>query len=127
MLDSCLAHLEDYIVTLRRLLPETVVVEWQCEAPEPVIAAVLGRPIPIRPLPEMDLADPFWHWEPLERFYPEVMDLEDLPRGVVGTGHYDLASHDVGDRFGPARGPDCLPATRHRGLHQGTGEQLAGL
>ncbi|HWM89210.1 MAG TPA: hypothetical protein VN493_00435 [Thermoanaerobaculia bacterium] len=45
-----------------------------------VIAAVLKRPIPVRPFPEMDLADPFYHWEPLERFYPEVMDLEDLPR-----------------------------------------------
>jgi hypothetical protein len=28
----------------------------------------------------IDLADPFYHWEPLERFYPEVMDLEDLPK-----------------------------------------------
>lgn len=28
----------------------------------------------------VDLADPFYHWEPLERFYPEVMDLEDLPK-----------------------------------------------
>lgn len=25
-----------------------------------------------------DLADPFWHWEPLERFFPEVMRFEDL-------------------------------------------------
>jgi hypothetical protein len=27
-----------------------------------------------------DLAHPFYLWEPLERFYPEVMDLEDLAR-----------------------------------------------
>jgi hypothetical protein len=27
-----------------------------------------------------DLADPFSLWEPLERFYPEVMSFEDLPR-----------------------------------------------
>jgi hypothetical protein len=27
-----------------------------------------------------DLADPFFLWEPLERFYPEVMSFEDLPR-----------------------------------------------
>jgi hypothetical protein len=25
-----------------------------------------------------DLAHPFWHWEPLERFFPEVMRFEDL-------------------------------------------------
>lgn len=28
----------------------------------------------------IDLADPFYLWEPLERFYPEVMSFEDLPR-----------------------------------------------
>ncbi|MFP5287753.1 MAG: tetratricopeptide repeat protein, partial [Thermoanaerobaculia bacterium] len=27
-----------------------------------------------------DLADPFYLWEPLERFYPEVMSFEDVPR-----------------------------------------------
>lgn len=27
-----------------------------------------------------DLADPFWHWEPLARFLPEVMDFADLER-----------------------------------------------
>lgn len=27
-----------------------------------------------------DLSNPFYLWEPLERFYPEVMTLEDLPR-----------------------------------------------
>jgi hypothetical protein len=27
-----------------------------------------------------DLADPFFLWEPLERFFPEVMSFEDLPR-----------------------------------------------
>jgi hypothetical protein len=27
-----------------------------------------------------DLSDPFYLWEPLERFYPEVMTFEDLPR-----------------------------------------------
>jgi hypothetical protein len=27
-----------------------------------------------------DLADPFYLWEPLERFFPEVMSFEDLPR-----------------------------------------------
>ncbi len=26
----------------------------------------------------IDLADPYWHWEPLERFFPEVMRFEDL-------------------------------------------------
>lgn len=44
------------------------------------IAAVLKRPIPVFPPLGVDLADPYYHWEPLERFYPEVMDLEDLPR-----------------------------------------------
>jgi hypothetical protein len=52
-----------------------------------VLLRVLKRPAP-RTLAEnhgvrpegIDLADPFYHWEPLERFYPEVMDLEDLPR-----------------------------------------------
>ncbi|HKV08357.1 MAG TPA: hypothetical protein VJ725_09480 [Thermoanaerobaculia bacterium] len=29
---------------------------------------------------ETDLANPFYLWEPLERFYPEVMTFEDLPR-----------------------------------------------
>lgn len=28
----------------------------------------------------VDLADPLYLWEPLERFYPEVMSFEDLPR-----------------------------------------------
>jgi hypothetical protein len=27
---------------------------------------------------EVDLADPYWHWEPLERFFPEVMRFEDI-------------------------------------------------
>jgi hypothetical protein len=52
-----------------------------------VLLRVLNRPAP-RALAEnhgvrpegIDLADPFYHWEPLERFYPEVMDLEDLPK-----------------------------------------------
>jgi hypothetical protein len=52
-----------------------------------VLLRVLNRPAP-RALLEnhgvraegIDLADPFYHWEPLERFYPEVMDLEDLPK-----------------------------------------------
>jgi hypothetical protein len=52
-----------------------------------VLLRVLKRPAPrmlvenhgVRP-EGIDLADPFYHWEPLERFYPEVMDLEDLPR-----------------------------------------------
>lgn len=26
----------------------------------------------------VDLADPYWHWEPLERFFPEVMRFEDV-------------------------------------------------
>ncbi|HYU35686.1 MAG TPA: hypothetical protein VEW48_26315 [Thermoanaerobaculia bacterium] len=26
----------------------------------------------------VDLADPFWHWEPLERFFPDVMRFEDV-------------------------------------------------
>lgn len=26
----------------------------------------------------VDLADPYWHWEPLERFFPEVMRFEDI-------------------------------------------------
>jgi hypothetical protein len=25
-----------------------------------------------------DLADPYWHWEPLERFFPDVMRFEDI-------------------------------------------------
>lgn len=52
-----------------------------------VLLRVLSRPAPhallenhwVRP-EGIDLADPFYHWEPLERFYPEVMDLEDLPK-----------------------------------------------
>lgn len=52
-----------------------------------VLLRVLNRPAPpallenhgVRP-EGIDLADPFYHWEPLERFYPEVMDLEDLPK-----------------------------------------------
>jgi hypothetical protein len=52
-----------------------------------VLLRVLQRPVPhallenhwVRP-EGIDLADPFYHWEPLERFYPEVMDLEDLPK-----------------------------------------------
>ncbi len=60
------------------------------------IARVLerrGRPVPLARMllehhgirPEgTELADPFYLWEPLERFYPEVMDLEDLPqRGTL--------------------------------------------
>ncbi len=46
-----------------------------------------GRPVPIAEMLLMhhgtqgtDLADPFYHWEPLERFYPEAMGLEDLAR-----------------------------------------------
>jgi hypothetical protein len=55
-----------------------------------VLLRVLKRPVPrglleshgVRP-EGIDLADPFYHWEPLERFYPEAMDLEDLPkRGI---------------------------------------------
>jgi len=52
-----------------------------------VLLRVLNRPAPSMLLenhgvrPEgIDLADPFYHWEPLARFYPEVMDLEDLPK-----------------------------------------------
>jgi hypothetical protein len=52
-----------------------------------VLLRVLKRPVPhallenhwVRP-EGIDLADPFYHWEPLERFYPEVMDLEDFPK-----------------------------------------------
>lgn len=52
-----------------------------------VLLRVLNRPAPpallenhgVRP-EGIDLADPVYHWEPLERFYPEVMDLEDLPK-----------------------------------------------
>lgn len=52
-----------------------------------VLLRLLKRPAP-RALAEnhgvrpegVDLADPFYHWEPLERFYPEVMDLEDIPK-----------------------------------------------
>jgi hypothetical protein len=52
-----------------------------------VLLRVLNRPAPTALLenhgvrPEgIDLADPIYLWEPLERFYPEVMDLEDLPK-----------------------------------------------
>lgn len=52
-----------------------------------VLFRVLNRPAPpallenhgVRP-EGIDLADPFYHWEPLERFYPEVLDLEDIPK-----------------------------------------------
>jgi len=39
-----------------------------------------GNGINWRALPSggIDLADPYWHWEPLERFFPEVMRFEDL-------------------------------------------------
>lgn len=50
------------------------------------IGAVLGEEevsrwiIERRALPPdgVDLADPYWHWEPLERFFPEVMRFEDI-------------------------------------------------
>jgi hypothetical protein len=40
----------------------------------------IDRRIASRALPSegADLAHPFWHWEPLERFFPEVMRFEDL-------------------------------------------------
>lgn len=68
------------------------------------IAAVLerrGRPVRERiarrlveshAAPRLDLADPFYHWEPLERFYPEVMDLEDLPRGGTYRSPWPVSS-----------------------------------
>jgi hypothetical protein len=30
------------------------------------------------PAAGVDLADPYWHWEPLERFFPDVMRFEDI-------------------------------------------------
>ncbi len=39
-----------------------------------------------------DLAEPFWHWEPLERFYPEVMDLEDLARRATYRSPWPVSS-----------------------------------
>ncbi|MES1245983.1 MAG: hypothetical protein ABUT39_30530 [Acidobacteriota bacterium] len=52
-----------------------------------VLLRVLNRPVPPALVENhgvrsegVDLADPFYHWEPLERFFPEVMDLEDLPK-----------------------------------------------
>lgn len=40
----------------------------------------VDRRIATRALPPegIDLVHPFWHWEPLERFFPEVMRFEDL-------------------------------------------------
>ncbi len=50
-----------------------------------VLASLLGgeaseRIVKRVPLPSegIDLADPYWHWEPLERLFPEVMRFEDL-------------------------------------------------
>jgi hypothetical protein len=52
-----------------------------------VLLRILKRPVPPMLVENhgvraegIDLANPFYHWEPLERFYPEVMDLEDLPK-----------------------------------------------
>lgn len=39
-----------------------------------------------------DLAEPFWHWEPLERFYPEVMDFEDLARRATYRSPWPVSS-----------------------------------
>lgn len=33
---------------------------------------------PVLSSKSVDLADPYWHWEPLERFFPEVMRFEDI-------------------------------------------------
>lgn len=41
---------------------------------------------------EVDLADPFYHWEPLERFYPEVMDLQDLARRATYRSPWPVSS-----------------------------------
>ncbi len=50
-----------------------------------VLVSILGdeasqRILKRRSIPNegVDLADPYWHWEPLERFFPEVMRFEDL-------------------------------------------------
>lgn len=40
----------------------------------------------------IDLADPFYHWEPLERFYPEVMDLQDLARRATYRSPWPVSS-----------------------------------
>ena len=42
-------------------------------------AILLDPPFPVQP-PGTDLTEPPWLWEPLERFYPEVMSFEDLTR-----------------------------------------------
>jgi len=31
----------------------------------------------------VDLADPYWHWEPLERFFPDVMRFEDVAERAI--------------------------------------------
>ena len=63
---------------------------WQWDHLDAEMLAVLGsvlgateitrRLTAHRPLasPGIDLADPYWLWEPLERFFPEVMRFEDL-------------------------------------------------
>lgn len=40
----------------------------------------------------IDLAEPFYHWEPLERFYPEVMDLQDLARRATYRSPWPVSS-----------------------------------
>ena len=42
--------------------------------------------------PDADLADPFYHWEPLERFFPEAMDLEDLARRATYRSPWPVSS-----------------------------------
>ncbi|HEX5757914.1 MAG TPA: hypothetical protein VF121_01860, partial [Thermoanaerobaculia bacterium] len=39
-----------------------------------------------------DLADPFYQWEPLERFFPEVMDLADLERRATYRAPWPVSS-----------------------------------
>ncbi len=62
-----------------------------------------------------DLADPFYLWEPLERFFPDVMDYDDLDRRatyrapwpvssfcLVGDGRQDVELELTARRPGPA-------------------------
>ncbi|HEX6862471.1 MAG TPA: hypothetical protein VF414_06635, partial [Thermoanaerobaculia bacterium] len=48
-----------------------------------------GRPFPLPTTPKGADLEP---WEPLERFFPEVMDLEDLPRRATWRSPWPVSS-----------------------------------
>ncbi len=48
-----------------------------------------GRPFPLPTTPKGNDLEP---WEPLERFFPEVMDLEDLPRRATWRSPWPVSS-----------------------------------